>query len=279
MSSKAQLLTSLQNPKVKQVVKLRDRSHRDEENLLLIEGYREVKRALDNRWNPTALFFCPALYQGKNEPTVVERCAETGAELFECSESVFRKMAYRDRPEGLLALAPQVRKTLADLRLPAAPLLVVAESIEKPGNLGTMLRSADAAGVHAVIVCDECTDINNPNVVRASIGTLFAVPVAEAGSAEAIEWMKKNGIQILAATPHAEREYTEVDLTVATALVMGTEQYGLSDQWMKNADVQVRIPMLGQIDSLNVASATTILLYEAVRQRRLKLSITSRPGG
>ena len=268
MNEKAQLLTSLQNPKVKQVVKLRDRSHRDEENLLLIEGFREIKRALDNRWNPTALFYCPELYQGKNESTLVERCTEVGAELFECSEPVFRKLAYRDRPEGLLALAPQVKKSLGDLQLPATPLLVVAESIEKPGNLGTMLRSADAAGVHAVIVCDECTDINNPNVVRASIGTLFSVPVAEAGSAEAIEWMKNKGIQILAATPHAEREYTEVDLTAATALVMGTEQYGLSDQWMKSADLQVRIPMLGQIDSLNVASATTILLYEAVRQRR-----------
>ena len=270
MNAKAQLLTSLQNPKVKQVVRLRDRSHRDEENLLLIEGYREIKRALDNRWNPSALFYCPELYQGKNEATLVERCAEAGAELYECSEPVFRKLAYRDRPEGLLALAPQIKKSLADLRLPDAPLLVVAESIEKPGNLGTMLRSADAAGVHAVIVCDKCTDINNPNVVRASIGTLFSIPVAEAGSAEAIEWMKKNGIRILAATPHAEREYTEVDLTAATALVMGTEQYGLSDQWMKSADLQVRIPMLGQIDSLNVASATTILLYEAVRQRRLK---------
>ena len=268
MNEKAQLLTSLQNPKVKQVVKLRDRSHRDEENLLLIEGFREIKRALDNRWNPTALFYCPELYQGKNESTLVERCTEVGAELFECSEPVFRKLAYRDRPEGLLALAPQVKKSLGDLQLPATPLLVVAESIEKPGNLGTMLRSADAAGVHAVIVCDECTDINNPNVVRASIGTPFSVPVAEAGSAEAIEWMKNKGIQILAATPHAEREYTEVDLTAATALVMGTEQYGLSDQWMKSADLQVRIPMLGQIDSLNVASATTILLYEAVRQRR-----------
>ena len=169
-----------------------------------------------------------------------------------------------------MALAPQVKKSLGDLHLPEAPLLVVAESIEKPGNLGTILRSADAAGVHAVIVCDECTDINNPNVVRASIGTLFSVPVAEAGSTEAIDWMKKGGIQILAATPHAEKEYTEVDLTAPTALVMGTEQYGLSDQWMKSADLQVRIPMLGQIDSLNVASATTILLYEAVRQRRLK---------
>jgi RNA methyltransferase, TrmH family len=161
-----------------------------------------------------------------------------------------------------------VRRALADLQLPADPLLVVAEAIEKPGNLGTILRSADAAGVAALVVCDRCTDVNNPNVVRASIGTLFTVPVAEAGSAETLAWLRANGAQILAATPHAEREYTDVDLRGPTAIVVGTEQYGLSDAWMREADLRVRIPMLGQADSLNVAAATTILLYEAVRQRR-----------
>jgi RNA methyltransferase, TrmH family len=270
MRNAALRITSMQNPRVKQVVRLRTRSHRDEENLLLVEGYREVKRALDNRWNPTALFFCPELFQGKNEVPLVERCGQAGAELFECSESVFRKMAYRERPEGLLALAPQVRRSLADLSLPRNPLVVVAESIEKPGNLGTMLRSADAAGVHAVIVCDRCTDINNPNVVRSSIGTLFSLPVAEATSSEAVDWLKKRNVRIVAATPHAEAEYTDVDMTQGIALVMGTEQYGLSELWMAGADEKVRIPMLGQIDSLNVAAATTILLYEAVRQRRRK---------
>ncbi len=269
MNRPALQITSLQNPRVKEVVKLQKRPYRDEVGVLLVEGYREVKRMLDNRRQPQVLFYAPAFFRGGNETTLVERAAEAGAELFECTAEVFQKIAYRDRPEGLLALTDQVRGTLADLKLPEHPLLIVAESIEKPGNLGSLLRSADAAGVHGVIVCDRTTDINNPNVVRSSIGTLFSLPVVEATSEETLAWLKSRGIRVLAATPHATHEYTEVDLTQGVALVVGTEQVGLSDSWMKEADLQVRIPMLGQIDSLNVACATTILLYEAVRQRRL----------
>lgn len=260
-------ISSLQNPKVKAVVALRQRSDRDERGEMIIEGYREIKRALDNRHHPKALFICPEFYMGGNEPALVERCRQAGATILDCAPPVFTKMSYRDRPEGLLAIAPQVRWTLADLTLPEAPLLVIAEAIEKPGNLGTILRSADAAGVHAVIICDRCTDINNPNVVRASTGTLFSLPVVEAGSDEVLAWLRRNHIQVLAATPHTDFEYYQVDLRKGTALVVGTEQYGLTDTWMSAADVKVKIPMLGQADSLNVASATTILLYEAVRQR------------
>ncbi len=262
------LISSLQNPRVKAVVGLRQRSDRDERGEMIVEGYRELKRALDNRHFPKAIFYCPDLYMGSNEPALVERAREAGAEVFECSAPVFEKMSYRDRPEGLLAVAPQVRRTLDDLHVPANPLIVVAEAIEKPGNLGTILRTADAAGVHAVIVCDRCTDINNPNVVRSSIGTLFSVPVAEASTAATLAWLRERQIHILAATPHTEFEYYDVDLRPGTAIVVGTEQVGLSEAWMTQADLKVRIPMLGQADSLNVAAATTILLYEAVRQRR-----------
>ncbi len=261
------ILTSLQNPLIKEVVKMRQRSHRDDAGLLIVEGYREVKRALDNRVPIQKLFFCPPLYQGKNEPALITRCAELNVPLFECSEPVFRKIAYRDRPEGLLALCPQVRRTLADVPLTANPFLVIGEHIEKPGNLGTMLRTADAAGADALIVCDRCTDINNPNVVRASIGTLFTVPVAEASTEETVAWLKQHGIRSLAASPHATQNYTDVDMTRPIAVVVGAEQFGLSDAWMQQADEQVRIPMLGQADSLNVAAAATILLYEVVRQR------------
>lgn len=264
----ATLITSVQNSRVKTVVHLRQRSHRDENGLMIVEGYREIKRALDNQYQPVELFFCPALFQGENEPALIERCRAAGAALFECSRPVFEKIGYRDRPEGLLALGPQIRRSLADLNLPPNPLLIVAESIEKPGNLGTILRSADAAGVHALIVCDRCTDLNNPNVVRASIGTLFSVPVAEASSADTLAWLQQHRIRILAATPHAQADYFDVALNGPVAIVVGAEQYGLSELWMKNADLNVRIPMLGQADSLNVASATTLLLYEAVRQRR-----------
>lgn len=261
-------ITSLQNPKLKEVVRLRDRGPREEAGLMIVEGYRELKRALDNGVKPAALFFAPDWYLGENEPALVERAGTAGADLFQCSKEAFAKIAYRDRPEGLLALVPIVHKGLADLVLPPHPLLIVAEAIEKPGNLGSILRSADAAGVHAVIVCDRCTDIHNPNVVRASIGTLFTVPVAEATSEETLAWLRERGIRVFAATPHTDRNYTDADMRTGCAIVVGTEQYGLSDRWMQVADEKVRIPMLGQADSLNVANATTILLYEALRQRQ-----------
>jgi len=251
------------------VVKLRQRSHRDEQGLMLIEGYRELKRAIDNDHIPTELMVCEDLFQGENEPELIRRCSERGVRVFRCAAPVFRKMAYRDRPEGLLAVAPQVRRSLGELVVPENALVVVAEAIEKPGNLGTILRSADAAGSNAVIVCDRCTDVNNPNVVRASIGTLFALPVVEASSAEAIAWLKEKSILIVAATPHAGNDYTGVDMTGGTAIVVGAEQYGLSETWLQQASQAVRIPMQGQGDSLNVSAATTILLFEAVRQRLL----------
>lgn len=262
------LISSLSNPHIKNVVKLRQRSHRDELGVMIVEGYRELKRALDNKHLPAQLFFCKELFQGENEGDLIRRCAEAGAELFECAPPVFEKIAYRDRPEGLLAVAPQVRKSLSDLSVPKNALIIVAEAIEKPGNLGTILRSADAAGVNAVLVCDKCTDINNPNVVRASIGTLFSLPVIETSTDEALAWIKKRKFSIVAATPHAEKVFWDVDLAGNTAIVVGTEQYGLSSRWLDEAEFKVRMPMLGQADSLNVASATTILLYEAVRQRR-----------
>ena len=263
------VITSLQNPRVKEVVRLRKRPHRDDDDLLMIEGYRELKRALDNGIKPLDLYYCPELFQGENEPELIQRCRVAGTDVLECARPVFEKMAYRDRPEGLLALAPMINLKLSDLKLPENPLLIVAEAIEKPGNLGSILRSADAAGVHGVIVCDHCTDINNPNVVRSSIGTLFSLPVVNATSDEAMEWLRARNIRILAATPKAEKEYTDVDLKGGVAIVVGTEKYGLSDRWMDGADLKVRIPMLGQVDSLNVSCATTILMYEAVRQRRV----------
>lgn len=264
---RVQEITSLQNPRIKDVVKLNKRSHRDEAGLLLVEGYRELKRALENGWTPKALFFCKALFLGENEGALLDGCASAGAEMFDCAEHVLRKISYRDRPEGLVAVGPQVRYTLDDVSFRAAPFVVVAEAIEKPGNLGTILRSADAAGVDALIVCDKCTDLSNPNVVRASIGTLFSVRVVEAGTDEALAWLRARDIRIVAATPHADTNYTGSDFTGGTAIVVGSEQYGLTSRWMSEADIQVRIPMHGQADSLNVASATTILLYEVVRQR------------
>lgn len=261
-------ITSLSNPKVKATVKLRQRSHRDDAGLMLVEGYREIKRALDHGYKPTALYYCEDLWlKHEHEPDIVSRCEAAGADLFHCSKLVFEKLAYRERPDGLIVIGPHVTCGLADLNLPPNALVMVAESIEKPGNLGTMLRSADASEVAAVIVCDPCTDIHNPNVVRASTGTLFALPVAVATAEETLAYLKKEGFSILAATPHAEKMYFDVPLTGRIAVCLGAEQYGLTKLFMDGADLRVRIPMFGTADSLNVSAAATILLSEVVRQR------------
>jgi TrmH family RNA methyltransferase len=263
------LITSLQNSRVKEAVKLRDRRPREESGLFLIEGYRELKRALDAGRKIQTLFYCPEFFLGSNERALI---VQAQAESLETTPEVFAKISYRDRPDGILAIAPQHHLTLSDLDLLLAkkknPFLVIAESIEKPGNLGTILRSCDAAGVDAVIVCDPTTDIHNPNVVRSSVGTLFTLPVLETEVEETFQFLKKRKIAITAATPSAQLEFTQADFKVPLAIVVGTEQYGLSEKWMKEADIAVRIPMFGTADSLNVASATTLLLYEVVRQRR-----------
>jgi len=190
--------------------------------------------------------------------------------LFELSKDAFAKVAYRERPDGLLAVAPQWKRALGDLVLTASPLLLVVEAIEKPGNLGTILRSADAAGCDAVIVCDPVTDIFNPNVVRASTGVLFSVPLVVEESARVLAWLREKKIHTVATTPAAEKIYSDGNLRGPLAIVMGSEQYGLSEFWLKHADLPVRIPMAGQADSLNVAMATIIALFEAVRQRGAK---------
>ncbi len=262
------IITSPQNPGIKDVVKLRRRGHRDATSPIIIEGYREVKRAVEFGWPVSVLYFCREHFLGENEDALLQSCRDRGIKLVECAPAAFEKMAYRDRPEGLLALGEPVKGKLADLKLRERPFVVIAEAIEKPGNLGSLLRSADAAGVDAVIVCDPRTDLNNPNVVRSSVGTLFTVQVAQVEAREALAWCREQKLDVLAATPEATLEYTEPDLTRGVAIVVGTEKFGLSDLWMKEADVQVRIPMLGKIDSLNVSCAATILLYEVVRQRR-----------
>lgn len=262
------MITSLQNPRVKLCVSLRDRRPRKDTGLFLIEGYREILRAVDAGRAIQTLFICPELFMGENNEELIKKW---GGEVLECTPEVFAKISYRDRPDGLLAIAVQLHLGLEDLKLQKNPFFLVAESIEKPGNLGTILRSSDAAGVDAVIVCDPTTDIHNPNVVRSSIGTLFTLPVLEVDGLETLAYLKKHNIAIVAATPHAKKEFTEVDLTVPLAIVVGTEQYGLSENWMNQADIAVRIPMCGVADSLNVASATTLMLYEVLRQRRNSL--------
>ena len=260
-------ITSLQNPKIKNLVRLRDRRPRDQQKVFLVEGFRAISRALTQGISIRELYYSPDWFLGDNEMELIDRAAAAGARLLELSKPVFAKIAYRDRPEGLLALVDQWQTTLADLKLGDPPFLLVVESIEKPGNLGTILRSADAAGVNAVIVCDPVTDLFNPNVIRSSTGVLFAVDVAMASSQEVVAWLRGKNIRIAATTPHTESLYTEADLKGPLAIIMGSERHGLSDAWLEACDQPIRIPMAGQADSLNVAMATLVTLFEAVRQR------------
>ena len=212
-------ITSPSNPKLKYVVKLRTCSTREESGEMIVEGFRECRRALDNGYRPRAIFHCPDFYlKNENEPAIVEECRAKGAEVFTCSKQCFTKIAYKERPDGLLMVGPHVTVKLSDLKLPENALVIVTEAIEKPGNLGTILRSADAAKVAAVIVCNRTTDIHNPNVVRASTGTMFSVPIAEATSDEALEFLKSRGFKILAATPMGR--FGELDDLVGATLFL-----------------------------------------------------------
>ena len=263
-------ITSLQNPQIKDAVKLQHRKTRDDSGTFLIEGYRELSRAVSAGVCILKLFICPSFFLGENEGALIDQIEHCGGQVIKCNPSVFEKLSYRDRPDGLIAIAVQMDITLTILeeKMGKNPLLIIAESIEKPGNLGTIMRSADGVGADGVIVCDRCTDIYNPNVVRASVGTLFTLPVVEASGKETVEWVKKHNIQIVATSPHAKIDYTEASLRGPVAIVVGTEQLGLSESWMQLADVSVSIPMKGVADSLNVSTATTLMLYEVLRQRK-----------
>lgn len=260
-------ITSPHNPRVKAALKLRDRKHREQSGRMLVEGEDELTLALASGAHPQTLFFCPALMRGPNIGARLQTLEAQRVELIEVPESVFAKLAYRENPDGWLAVLPIPQHALADWRLSQTPLILVAEAVEKPGNLGAMLRSADAAGVEGVLVCDRRTDVYNPNVVRASKGTVFNVPVIECESGVALDWLQSHGIAIVAATPQATTFYTEADLRGPLAIVVGTEKEGLSPLWLNRATAQVRIPMRGRVNSLNVATAATLLMYEAVRQR------------
>ncbi|MCK5211279.1 RNA methyltransferase [Candidatus Parcubacteria bacterium] len=257
-------INSLQNPLIKETVKLRKPSERRKRSEILVEGYQEIKLAQNSGHSAQQLFYCAEYADKRHSPDSL-----LSQETILVSEEVFDKISYRDNPDGFLAVISRPENYLAGIKLnkdkPA--LIIVLESVEKPGNLGAILRTADAAGVDALIVCDAQTDIYNPNVIRSSLGTLFSVPVAIASNSEALSWLKENKINILSATPAANDIYSNEDMTNALAIVVGTEHDGLSAFWLNNADKQIKLPMLGKIDSLNASVSTAILTYEALRQR------------
>jgi TrmH family RNA methyltransferase len=260
------MITSLQNLKIKDVVRLRRRRGREQCDLILIEGEREVARVQAQGLSLYQVFFCPEL-ASKSGCALAETLRNTGAEFLECSRPVFEKLSLREGPDGLLALVRPPEWDLTSLPLRANPLILVVEGVEKPGNLGALIRSADAVNADAVLVCDPVTDLYNPNVVRASTGTLFSRPVVPVSSARAISWLREKGIQIAAAVPEEGVEYFRADLSGPLALVLGAEHEGLSVAWREAADLTLKIPMCGQADSLNVAAAGVLLLFDSLRQR------------
>lgn len=256
-------ITSLQNPKIKQLLLLQQKSsERRKTGLFVVEGQQELQHCLDAGYEVDTVFWCPELY-----PTA-ETQGTVGARCFQVSPDVYAKVAYRGTTEGVIAEVRTKSLRLVDLQLGNSPLIVVLESVEKPGNLGAILRSADASGVDAVVVCDPLTDLYNPNLIRSSVGAAFTVPCVACSSEDCIAFLKQRGIKILTAQLQDSHLYYDTDMSCGTAIVMGTEHDGLTDQWRQAADAHIRIPMLGRIDSLNVSVSAAILMFEAVRQRQ-----------
>jgi TrmH family RNA methyltransferase len=264
-----EFIQSRQNPRVQNLARLHDRAHRDAQARFLIEGQRELTRALDRSLPLDEIFFCPEYFRDGTAQALLDRAAAAGIALCRLAPAAFDKASVREGPDGLLAVAPSWRRSLADLKLPAAPLLLVVEHVEKPGNLGALLRSADAAGAHAVIACDPVTDLFNPQVVRNSQGTLFSLSVVLADAAETLAFLRAHAFILVATTPAATADYWDIDLKGRIAVLVGGENAGLTDFWLNAANHSARIPMAGQADSLNVSAAASLLLYEAVRQRRV----------
>ena len=300
-----EIITSPSNPKIKRLLALQQKSSaRREAGLFVVEGRRELQHCIDAGFEVDSVFYCPSRCGGaprqnfasgsgelprktvatlgsvrgrgplpqevggvRRSRTFSEAVAASPKE-FEVSEEVYAKIAMRESTEGVIAEVRAKERKLEELALPENPLLMVLESVEKPGNLGAVLRSADAAGVDAVLFCDPLTDLWNPNLIRASIGAVFTVPCVACSSAEAIAFLKARGIRILTAQLQDSSLYYDCDMTAGTALVMGTEATGLTGVWRQAADAHIRIPMLGRLDSLNVSVSAAILLFEAVRQRQ-----------
>lgn len=260
-------ISSTQNPRIKSILHLQKRRERDRTGLFLIEGTRELARALHGGVTIEEVFVCPVLTMDRDEQDLVQELESRRIALTSVSQKIFARIAYREKTGGLLAVARKPRFTIADLPQTDHPLYLVVERVEKPGNLGAIFRSADGAGATGILVTDPRTDLCNPNTIRASLGTVFTVPSAITDSATAIEWLKSNKVTVVITSPQAGTPHTRANLAVGCAIVVGSEDTGVTGRWLEAADERVGIPMRGTADSLNVAAAAAILLYEALRQR------------
>ena len=264
----AKTISSLQNPLIKNLLLLQEKPReRKEQNLIVIEGTREIMLALTAGFSLTHLLYCKALIP-EDEINAMISAATTSMELVEVPVEIYNRIAYRKDHEGAIALATPKRIQFSDLESGSTPLFLVLESVEKPGNLGALLRTADAAHLDGVIICDPQTDIYNPNAIRSSIGCIFTMPVVTATTQEAISWLRSNNIRMFGTALTATRFYHETDLSGPAAIIMGSEAYGLSDTWLKESDELIKIPMNGKIDSMNVSASAAIVVFEALRQRK-----------
>lgn len=260
-------IKSQQNPRIKSLIKLRKSSERIAQQATLIEGCREVERAIIGNYPIHEFYICSNQLNPTTSSLISVYADQHDIAIYECTETVFKKISYRETSDGIIARAPIPQRKLDEIKLSTNPLILIAEGIEKPGNIGTLLRTADAAGVNAVILINSKTDVSNPNVVRASIGTLFLLPVIECTPDACFSWLEKNHIQSIGLTPEATHLYTEIDYTKPTALMVGSEDQGITTSCKDRLIKNVFIPMKGHNDSLNVSSAAAICLFECIRQR------------
>ncbi len=259
-------ITSLTNPKVKELVKLREAAQRKKSGVIVVEGYREIERAIEAKVNFKEFYICKYFVKTLAQKETLKKIMALNVPIYETSSEVYEKISYGDRNEGLMAIAQPKYSSFFDLPSKDDLFILVIEQVEKPGNLGAILRTADGVGVDGIIVCDAKTDIYNPNVIRSSLGTIFSTKVVVSSVAPTFDFLKSKGVKICATSPDADFIYSKADLKAPVAIVVGSEQEGLSRFWLSKADLKVRIPMRGKADSLNVSTSTAILLYEALRQ-------------
>lgn len=262
------LITSSQNPKIKNILTLEKPRERKSQNLFVIEGTKELALAVAGGYKLNSVFFCPEIIESNKLQTIVK----DEQLLIPVQQNVFSKIAYRESTGGVIALAEQKQHHLEALQLTLNPLLLILEAVEKPGNLGAVLRTADAAGIDGVIICDPRVDFYNPNVIRSSVGCVFTNQIAAAPSDITMDWLRKNDVAIFCTSLQASKPYHKVDYTKSCAIVMGTESIGLSENWTKNSTENIIIPMQGKIDSMNVSTAAAVVIFEASRQRGFKTS-------
>jgi len=261
------IITSTANPRIKAAAALRERRERDSRRQFLIDGAREIGRALAGGIEFVEAYVCTPLCRSEDAEAAVDALGVVGVPTIEVTEQVFAKLAFGDRADGVVVVARMPEWSLATLDLPANPFVAVVEHVEKPGNLGAILRTADAAGVSAVIVADGVTDLFNPNCIRASLGTLFAVPVCAATAMETITFLRDRQIPCYTSRVDSGIDYTQADFTTPAAIILGSESHGVSDAWNTTEATAICLPMLGIADSLNVAATAAVLFYEALRQR------------